>query len=153
MNVICKTAGSRVSAAAYEEMSMTPLPHSFKRIRLELARSKEYPNGAANRGYEFVAPLDSAGHIDPILWHKHRQQCRVHRFWGDDEEAGSVVHKPGGSEYARWLLAYDDASDHGSEAGYRFGKHSFDLGEYVSISDQSGDSHTFRVVSVEPAAA
>lgn len=32
---------------------MTALPHSFKRIRLSLARSKEFPEGSAERGYEF----------------------------------------------------------------------------------------------------
>jgi hypothetical protein len=37
---------------------MSMLPHEFKRIRLELARSKEFPEGSATHGYEFVAPLD-----------------------------------------------------------------------------------------------
>jgi hypothetical protein len=37
------------------------LPHGLKRIRLELARSREFPAGSANHGYEFVAPLDSKG--------------------------------------------------------------------------------------------
>ena len=41
------------------------LPRVLKRIRLELARSKEFPMGSANHGYEFVASLDSKGHIDP----------------------------------------------------------------------------------------
>ena len=41
------------------------LPHALKRIRLHLARSKEFPAGSADHGYEFVAPLDSNGHIDP----------------------------------------------------------------------------------------
>jgi hypothetical protein len=38
------------------------------------------------------------------------------------------------------------------EAGYRFGAHAFIPGEYVTIRDQEEDAHTFRVVSVEPAA-
>src|SRR5262245_42505775 len=33
------------------------LPHELKRIRLNLARSKEFPAGSARHGYEFVAPL------------------------------------------------------------------------------------------------
>ena len=33
------------------------LPQVLKRIRLELARSNEFPMGSANHGYEFVAPL------------------------------------------------------------------------------------------------
>ena len=43
---------------------MTTLPHNFKRIRLNLARSKEFPQGSPRHGYEFVAPLDAQGHID-----------------------------------------------------------------------------------------
>jgi hypothetical protein len=132
---------------------MTQLPHSFKHIRLELARSKEFPGGAANHGYDFIAPLDDAGHIDPGLWHKYRQQCRVHRFWGDEEESGYLVHKPGGPEHALWAFEYDEGSNYDAEIGYRFGKHSFGLGEYVSIRDPAGDMHTFRVVSVLPATA
>ena len=41
------------------------LPHVLKRIWLHLARSRAFPSGSAEHGYEFVAPLDAAGHIDP----------------------------------------------------------------------------------------
>jgi hypothetical protein len=84
------------------------LPHMLKRIRLELARSKEFPMGSARHGYEFVAPLDNKGHIDPHLWQKYRQHCGVRRFWnGEDEEIGRLTHKPGGAEHARWVFDYD----------------------------------------------
>ena len=56
------------------------LPHTLKRIRLHLARSKEFPSGSARHGYEFVAPLDARGHIDPHLWQQHRGHCGVRRF-------------------------------------------------------------------------
>ena len=46
---------------------MTTLPHTFKRIRLNLARSKEFPQGSTKHGYEFVAPLDGNSHIDAAL--------------------------------------------------------------------------------------
>ena len=130
---------------------MTQLPHMFKRIRLNLARSKEFPSGSARHGYEFVAPLDALGHIDPGPWHQHRDHCRVRRFWGADEEVGYLVHKPGGPEHARWLFDYDSSRDDDDEAGYRFASHAFRPGEYVSIRDEDGEMHTFQVVSVEPA--
>ncbi len=57
------------------------LPHAFKRIRLNLARSKEFPNGSSHRGYQFVAPLDVNGHIDGEQWRSHRKACTVTRFW------------------------------------------------------------------------
>jgi hypothetical protein len=64
-----------------KEHRMTTLPHALKRIRLNLARSPGHPAGSERDGYEFVAPLDTAGHIDQELWRKHRDHCRVRRFW------------------------------------------------------------------------
>ena len=131
---------------------MTTLPHTFKRIRLNLARSKEFPEGSSRHGYEFVAPLDAKGHIDAALWRQHRDNCRVHRFWeGEDDQIGFLVHKPGGPEHGRWVFDYDKTAETDDESGYRFGAHAFTPGEYVSIRDEDGDMHTFRVVSVEPA--
>jgi len=81
------------------------LPQAFKLIRLNLARSKEFPAGSSRHGYEFVAPLDSQGHIDVNLWKKHRDKCWVRRFWpGEADQFGNLVHKPGGSEGARWIF-------------------------------------------------
>jgi hypothetical protein len=131
---------------------MAKLPHELKRIRLNLARSKEFPNGSARHGYEFVAPLDSTGHIDPTLWRAQREHCGVRRFWEGDEQVGKLVHKPGGQEHSRWVFDYDDTAEADDEAGYRFGAHAFRPGEYVSIRDEDGEMHTFQVVSVEPAA-
>ena len=131
---------------------MAKLPHELKRIRLNLARSKEFPIGSARHGYEFVAPLDANSHIDAGLWRAQREHCGVRRFWGNDEEFGKLVHKPGGNEHSRWVFDYDEAAEEDDEAGYRFGSHAFVPGEYVSIRDEDGDMHTFQVVSVEPAA-
>ena len=131
---------------------MAKLPPEFKRIRLNLARSKEYPQGSARHGYEFIAPLDARGHIDPGLWKTHRELCRVRRFWeGQQDEIGGIVHKPGGAEHARWIFDYNVARADDDESGYRFGAHAFTPGEYVSIRGDDGKMHTFEVISVEPA--
>jgi hypothetical protein len=126
------------------------LHHALKRIRLELARSKEFPSGSATRGYEFVAPLSADGHIDPKLWQEHRTHCGVRRFWdGEEEQLGRLVHKPGGSEHARWVFDYDAETQDDDESGYRFGAHTFIPGDYVSIRSEDGDLHTFQVAAVE----
>lgn len=131
---------------------MTTLPHSLKRIRLNLARSKEFPQGSSRHGYEFVAPLKADGHIDEALWKQHRDHCRVRRFWeGEDDETGFVVHKPGGPEHGRWMFDYNPRRADDDESGYRFGAHVFRTGEYVSIRNEDGELHTFQVASVEPA--
>jgi hypothetical protein len=145
----------RIGYATYpavKENAMTQLPHAFKRIRLELARSKEFPAGSSRHGYEFVAPLDTNGHIDPELWRKHREHCRVRRFWaGEDEEIGRLVHKPGGKEHAHWVFDYDETAEDDDEAGFQFATHAFRPGEYVSIRGEDGEMHTFRVISTENA--
>lgn len=118
----------------------------LNRITLHLARTKEFPNGSYQHGYEFVAPLDASAHIDADAWHKMRAQCRVKRFWaGDEDDIGHLVRRPGGS----WAFHYDVAGDEDDEAGYRLGEHAFKEGEYVSIKDQDGDLQPFVVYSVE----
>ncbi len=129
---------------------MSEASAELRRIRLNLARSKEIPTGSVQHGYEFVAPLDLDGRIDPDRWKVARDKCWVRRFWaGEPDEMGRLVHKPGGRDHARWIFDYDGASDDDDEAGYRFGSHAFVPGEYVSIRDEDGDMHTFQVVAVD----
>ena len=124
----------------------------LRKVTLHLARTKEFPDGSIRHGYEFVAPLDPAGHIDARGWHDLRNACVVHRFWGTEPRVrGMLVHRPGGADGATWVFDYDRAKDTDDEAGYRLGSHVFTPGEYVSIHDVEGNMHTFRIASVEPA--
>jgi hypothetical protein len=126
------------------------LPHGFKRIVLNLARSKEHPNGSARHGYEIIAPLDARDHLDLAAWKEHRDACRVHRFWGDErDDAGRLVHRAGGAKGSTWIFDYDGSTTDDDEAGYRLADHAFSVGEYVSIRDEDGDMHTFVVTSVQ----
>ena len=144
--------GDRLHSFDDGDPTVTTLPHMLKRIRLNLARSKEFPQGSTKHGYEFGAPLDANGHIDVALWRQHRDHCRVRRFSeGEDDQIGLLVHKPGGPEHARWVFDYDQTAEDDDESGYRFGAHVFRPGEYVSIRNDDGEMHTFVVASVEPA--
>ena len=70
---------------------------TMKRIRLELARDHEFPNGSKDRGYEFAAPLDENGQLVADEWRQARERCRVKRFWpGRKDEIGRLVHRRGG---------------------------------------------------------
>jgi len=118
----------------------------LRRVRLELARDHEFPNGSSERGYDFIAPLDRKGHVELAAWKDLKDRCRVRRFWpGEAEEVGHVMHKRGNV----WAFHYDIHGDptH-DEAGFRFDSHAFIPGEYVSIKEQEGVLRTFRVVSV-----
>lgn len=118
---------------------------SLSKIRLELARCKEYPDGAHDIGYEFAAPLREDGRIDAEGWLKDRDHCRVRRFRPDEEDdIGHLVRKRGGS----WAFHYDIHSDEDEdEAGYRFGDHVFRQGEYVSVSEDD-ELMPYKVVRV-----
>lgn len=124
----------------------------LSRIILHLARSREFPEGSGQHGYEIVAPLAAAGHLDPEVWKRARSAFRVRRFWaGEPDREGFLVHRSGGAEGATWIIDYEQASTDDDEAGYRLGSHRFVEGEYVSIRDDDGRMHTFRIVLVEPA--
>jgi hypothetical protein len=67
---------------------------------------------------------------------------------GENDKTGMLVHKPGGAEHGRWIFDYDVTSDDDDEAGFLFGRHAFVPGEYVSVLDPSGITHTFLIRSV-----
>lgn len=121
---------------------------SLNKIRLELARDHDFPNGSQQRGYEFVAPLGADGRIEHEEWRARRDRCRVRRFWeGEDDEVGHLIRKPGGA----WAFHYDLLGDpEDDESGYRFGDHAFKPGEYVSIKEHDDEMRTFKVIIVQP---
>ena len=45
---------------------------SFNKIRLELARDHDFPDGSSERGYEFTAPLTNDGRISESEWKANR---------------------------------------------------------------------------------
>lgn len=122
---------------------------SLKKIRLELARTKEAPEGDPNCGYEFIAPLDAAGHFDEETWRNHRNDCIVRRFWRDeDDEHGMLVHTRG----RKWVFSYAPGEDD-DEPLFKFDRHMFKAGEYVSVTEHDGVVRPFRVAAVAPLSA
>ncbi len=148
MRVNCRKAKA-ATLAGTEGSTAVASDSALKKIRLNLARTKQYPAGSIRHGYEFIAPLDQSGRIDVDAWKAHRPACTVRRFWGDEPvEKGFLVHRPGGVSGATWGFEYDGSTHEDDEAGYRFGEHMFRPGEYVSIRESDGEMHTFQVVAV-----
>ena len=82
------------------------------KIPLELARTKDHPQGSPGDGYEFHAPLDGDSHIDAEAWKDNRALCFVHRLEGGlTVERGILTHLPGGAGGATWAFDYDYGSD------------------------------------------
>ena len=120
---------------------------SLKRIRLELARTPEFPNGNSEHGYKFVAPLDAKGHLDSASWPRVKAACTVRRFWSrSPDEHGLLIQRRNSS----WAFSYEPGEDD-DEPIFRFDKHNFTVGEYVSVTEHDGVARPFRVVDVSPA--
>ena len=120
---------------------------SLKHVRLELARTPDFPEGSARHGYEFMAPLDDTGHLHSLDWPTQKGACTVRRFWrGMDDEHGALIHRRDGS----WAFSYAPGEDD-DEPIFKFDKHRFTVGEYVTITEHDGVARPFRVTSVAPA--
>lgn len=129
---------------AFNPIRNSSLPASFRRIRLELARNADHPEGSADVGYVIAAPLDAEDRIDAAVWKAHRDACRVTRLRpGGEDIRGHLIRRPGGS----WAFHYDVAGSEPDEAGFHFEHEAFRPGEYVSLREADA-IHTYRVASV-----
>jgi hypothetical protein len=117
---------------------------TLKVVRLELARTKGFPDGDPNHGYELRAPLTKDGRLDAEAFKKTRQLCTVRHFRPNaNDEHGELIRTSSGD----WALSYDvgEADD---EPIYRLKDHRFKAGEYVTITEHDGEARVFRVVTV-----
>jgi hypothetical protein len=116
-------------------------------VQLELAREPGHPQGDPAHAYHLYLPLTVEGRIDAQAWRDNQALCHVRRQRPKEEESrGRIVHGPGG----RWISDYDDASPRDDEVGFRLNAERFVPGEYISIREDDGKTHVFRVVSVLP---
>ncbi len=118
----------------------------LKTIRLELARTRAYPEGDPEHGYELVAPLDRAGRLDAEAWRSTKADCTVRRFARNQlDEHGHLIH----TRHRTWAFSYR-AGEEDDEPVYRLTDHRFREGDYVSVTEHDGEARPFRVVSVRP---
>ncbi len=119
---------------------------TLRKIRLELARGHEYPEGSSSHGYELVAPLAADGHFDAAEWREVKTRCLVRRFWeGAPDQNGLLVHRGGG-----WAFDYDKARKDDDEPLFKLDRHRIVEGDYLSVTEQDGVQRTFRIVRVAP---
>ena len=117
---------------------------TWMRIRLVVARGRDFPEGSTRHGYELVLPLMADGRIDEKTLKPAPELATVHRFWeGEGDAVGQVRHQRG-----NWLITYEPGGP-ADEPLHRFSEHHFRLGEYVSV--RAHVEHAFKVVDVRPA--
>lgn len=116
-------------------------------IVLELAREPGHPFGDRDHAYHLYLPLKPGGEIDAEGWRRTRAACRVRRLRPNQPEiTGRILHGPGG----HWIFDYPPGSSADDENGFRLEREHFVPGEYVSVREDDGSMHTFRVISVKP---
>ena len=113
-------------------------------VRLELARTKENPNGNPHCGYLLRVPLQDDGKLDEATWREHKHAATVKRFWEDeDDEHGQLIH----TRHRTWAFSYEPGEDD-DEPVFHLETHALLKGEYVSIKEHDGETLPFVVSDV-----
>ena len=119
---------------------------SWKRVRLERARSHEFPEGSTRHGYEMVLPLAPDDRVDEKALAAAPEVATVHRFWEGEGDSVGRIERIGGE----WQISYAEGNAE-DESLHRFASHLFREGEYVSVRTAEGAERAFKVVAVRPA--
>jgi len=122
---------------------------SLSRIVMRLARNPgtEFAGGDNHRGYSLTAPLTADARLDAAAYAKLKDACAVRRFTPDEDPADGHLARRGD----RWFFDYGEEDNAEDEPVYRLGEHRFAVGEYVTVTDDTGRPLTYKVVEVAPA--
>lgn len=117
---------------------------SWKSIRLELARTPDFPEGSPGRAYLIRLPLDADGLIDEPSRAAAPAMATVRRFWPNERDmSGYVVRTPGG-----WAFSYRKGEED-DETVFHLENHPIRLGEYLTLTEPDGSRLPFRVASLQ----
>lgn len=118
---------------------------SWKSIRLELARTPDFPDGSANRTYLLRLPLDENSLIEREVIQQAPALATVHRYWPSEPDMfGYVIHTAQG-----WAISYEPG-DEDDEAVFHLETHPFREGNYITLTEPDRRRLPFRVASVRP---
>gem|GEM_PF-408456 len=113
-------------------------------IRLELARTPEFPEGSASRAYLLRLPLDADGMVNVEAFKEKPELATVRRYWPNErDKEGYVIRKRNG-----WAFSYA-LGDEDDETVFHLETHPIRLGEFVTITETDGQKLPFRVVRCE----
>lgn len=114
---------------------------TWKTVRLELARTKDFPNGSAGRAYLMRLPLDGHGVIDETEFTANPQFATVRRYWPNEaDRAGYLIRRKKG-----WAFSYA-IGDEDDEDIFHLESHPIALGEYLTITETDRTRLPFRVM-------
>lgn len=114
-------------------------------VKLELARTNQFPNGSPSRSYLIRLPLDDTGLIDETARAKEPARATVRRFWPNEPDQSGYVLKSNSG----WVFSYavGKADD---ENIFQLEDHPIRVGEYLTLTEPDGTRYPFHVVRAEP---
>ncbi len=116
---------------------------TWKTVRLELGRTKAFPEGSPSYAYVLHLPLRDDGKLDEDSYRLDRARATVRRLWpGEPDQSGTLIHRNGGA----WAFSYAPGDDD-DETIFHLETHKIKQGEYVTITETNGDKLPFKVVS------
>jgi hypothetical protein len=116
---------------------------NWKCIRLELARTPDFPRGSASRAFLLRLPLDEEGEIDDEAFGMEPGRATVRRYWPNEPDlSGHLIRKPTG-----WALSYRPGEED-DENIFHLETHRLLPGEYITLTEPDGRRLPFRVAGV-----
>lgn len=112
---------------------------TWKSVRLELAKTREFPNGSASRAYLLRLPLTDDGRIDEAALDALPDQATVRRLWPSEADvSGHLVRNGRG-----WAFL----ARQGHEAVFAFDPPPLKVGETIELVER-GRTLPFRVAKL-----
>jgi hypothetical protein len=110
------------------------------RIILELAHSREFPNGSPACGYELKLPLTLDHRLDFSACQRRRYRHVICRFWPKEEWRGELK-----CDHRGWLFSFGRGET--TDAAI-LGCTRFIAGAWIPITESDGQTRHFRVAEV-----
>jgi hypothetical protein len=118
---------------------------NWKKIRLELARTSEFPEGSPSRAYFLRLPVKDDGLIDEAALRATPERATARRFWPNERDlSGYVVPTRQG-----WAISYALGEDD-DEKVFHLETHPLQVGNYLTLTEPDGHRVPFKVASLEP---
>lgn len=112
---------------------------NWKSIRLELARTGEFPAGSVSRAYLLRLPLDDFDIVDRSAFQENPSRATVRRHWSTEpDERGAII--PSGSD---WAMASEE-----KRRLLKLDSQPVRIGRQVSVVEPDGTVLPFNVASV-----
>ncbi len=120
----------------------------LSQIVLHLARNPDagVVEGDPTQGYTLVAPLTREGLLDEEAWREHKDACTVRAFAQGEAGREGKLSRRGHN----WFFDYERNATDDDEPVFKLEKHKFEVGEYVTVTDQSDVPLVYRIDSIKP---